>query len=39
VIAGFIVLMPWIYISTLIPLIGAEMDGAVEELPTERAAA
>jgi membrane protein len=30
--AGFIILMMWIYISTLILLIGAETDTAVAEL-------
>jgi membrane protein len=37
--AGFIVLMMWIYISTLILLIGAETDKVVGELHTERMAA
>ena len=34
--AGFIVLMLWIYISTLILLIGAETDRVVDELQIER---
>lgn len=37
--AGFIVLMLWIYISILILLIGAETDRVVDELLKERAAA
>jgi membrane protein len=37
--AGFVVLMMWIYISTLILLIGAETDKVVDELQTERVAA
>jgi membrane protein len=34
--AGFIVLMLWIYISTVIVLIGAETDRVVDELQRER---
>lgn len=37
--AGFIILMLWIYISTLILLIGAETDKVMEELEQEKAAA
>jgi membrane protein len=37
--AGFIILMMWIYVATLILLIGAEADAAMEELRTERASA
>ena len=37
--AGFIILMMWIYISTLILLIGAETDSAVEELKAQGASA
>ena len=37
--AGFIILMLWIYVATLILLIGAEADSAVDELKTERASA
>ena len=37
--AGFIILMMWIYISTLILLVGAETDSAVDELKTEGASA
>ena len=37
--AGFIILMMWIYIATLVLLIGAETDSAVEELKTQGASA
>ena len=37
--AGFIILMMWIYVATLILLIGAEADSAMEELKSERASA
>lgn len=37
--AGFIILMMWIYISTLILLIGAETDSAVDELKAQGASA
>jgi membrane protein len=37
--AGFIVLMLWIYISTLILLVGAETDRIVDEAHLKRAAA
>lgn len=37
--AGFIILMIWIYISTLILLVAAETDEAVEELKKQEAAA
>jgi membrane protein len=37
--AGFIILMMWIYVSTLILLIGAETDSAVNELKAEGASA
>ena len=37
--AGFIILMMWIYVATLILLIGAEADSAMDELKTERVSA
>lgn len=37
--AGFIILMMWIYVATLVLLIGAETDSAVEELKTQGASA
>ena len=37
--AGFIILMLWIYISTAILLIGAETDKVMDELKTQRIAA
>ena len=37
--AGFIILMLWIYVASLILLLGAEADTAVDEITTERSAA
>jgi membrane protein len=37
--AGFIILMLWIYVASLILLLGAEADTAVNEITTERSAA
>jgi membrane protein len=33
VLAGFVILMTWIYMATLIVLIGAELDTVVQQLP------
>jgi membrane protein len=37
--AGFIILMTWVYISNLILLVGAEMDHAIEQIKGRGASA
>lgn len=37
--AGFIILVTWIYLASLIPLVGAEMDSVLEDLRRNRARA